>query len=458
MNRSILFLSAVILITGISSAELPELIPREVLFGNPERIQPQLSPCGEYIAYVAPVDDVMNVWVMNIDGSEPRQITFDTNRGVRMYFWAENGKHILYMQDEAGEENFHVYMLDAISGELTDITPFEGVRAFVSTTDDDFPNMVHINMNQNNPMYFDVYEADLETGELTMIEENPGNVLGYMSDEDMVIKLAYTMNPMNGDIGILIRDTPEDEWREFMSFPSTESVEPLSFSKDGSGIYIRSNLSSNTTQLLYHDFASGEETLIIQDDLADVGGVSFDPFRIVPRSVSFNYLRRRVEILDASIQADYDYLETVSEGDFFVASRDNADSTWIVGYYTVFNPVSYFVYDRTVKNAEYLFSAIPELENYELSDMEPVLIEARDGLLLPSYLTLPSGLEHRNLPMVLYVHGGPWYRDFYGYEPFVQLMANRGFAVLRVNFRASTGFGKEFMNAGNQGMGRGDAG
>lgn len=445
-----------VVIEHVESEGAADLIPRTVLFGNPERIGPQLSPDGNLIAYIAPVDSVLNLWVMNSDGTGARQLTYDTNRGVTNYFWAKNGQDILYMQDQAGEENTHVYRLDVETEEVTDLTPFEDVKAYVSDTDRDQPNTVIIEMNRNNPMFFDVYSCDLETGELTLLQENPGTlddgtmVIGYMTDQDLNIRGMATIDPADGTIRFFLRDSMDDEWEEFVSFSALDTVSPQRFSEDGSGLYYQSNLESNTTKLLYQDLETGEVTEIAHDTLADIGGVSFDPFTGEPRAVSFHYLRRNVEVLDSSIVEDYSFLGDYHEGDFGVVSSDLADSTWIVAYFTPQSPAVYYIYDRPSQNMTFLFNAIPALEDYRLAEVEPLIIPARDGWELPSYLTLPKDSIEGPLPMVLYVHGGPWARDYYGYEPFAQMLADRGFAVLQVNFRASAGFGKDHLNAGNK--------
>ena len=445
-----------ITVEHVESQNADELIPRTVLFGNPERIGPQLSPDGSEIAYIAPVDSVLNLWVMNIDGTEPRQLTYDTNRGVTNYFWAKNGTDILYMQDQAGEENTHVYRLNVETGEVTDLTPFEDVRAYVSDTDRDRPNTVIIEMNRNNPMFFDVYSCDLVSGELTLLEENPGTlengamVVGYMTDQDLSVRGMATIDPADGTISFFLRDSIGSEWEEFVSFSALDMVQPERFSEDGTGIYYQSNLESNTTKLLYQDLETGEIREIAHDPMADIGGVSFDPFTGEPRAVSFHYLRRNVEVLDPSIEEDYSFLGEYNPGDFGVVSADLADSTWIVAYFTPQSPAVYYVYDRTTQEMSFLFNAIPALDEYRLAEVEPVVINARDGWELPSYLTLPVDAGTDPLPMVLYVHGGPWARDYYGYDPFAQMLADRGFAVLQVNFRASSGFGKDHLNAGNR--------
>ncbi len=446
----------------VSSENAERLIPRDVLFGNPEKMGPQLSPDGSLIAFIAPAENVLNLWVMNRDMTEERQLTFDSNRGVTNYFWAENGEHILYMQDEAGEENTHVYRLDAATGDVVDLTPFEDVKAYVSATDKDQPNTVLIETNEQNAMFFDVYSCDLQTGELTMIADNPGTdefgnmVLGFMPDEDMNIRMYYTINPETGWITIYHRWDADSPWEELQTFSSDEEWGPRRFTDDGRGLYLTSNLQSDLTGFYYMDLETREQVHIISDSLADVGSVAFDPHTGDPRAVSFNYLRRRREILDDSIREDVEFLEEFHEGDFGTASSDNADSTWVIVYFTVDNPAVYFLYDRTDGSMTEMFTAIPALENYQLAEVQPVEIMSRDGMILPSYLTMPEAEFYGEgpYPTIMYVHGGPWARDYYGYEPFAQLFANRGFAVLQVNFRGSTGFGKAFVTAANKQWGQ----
>ncbi len=442
----------------VSSENAARLIPRQVLFGNPERVIPELSPDGTMIAYVAPADGVLNLWVAGRDMEEPRQLTFDEGRGITSYRWAEDGEHILYMQDEAGEEDYHVYLLSVETGEVSDLTPYEGVRASISDMDRDHPHTVLIEMNREDPMFFDVYSADLRTGELTLVQDNPGileggsMVLGYQPDEDMRLRLRMTIDQSSGDITVWHRWDEASDWEELRTFSSLESWYPLRFTEEGEGLYVESNLGRDLSGLYLHHLESGADSLVFADSTADLGSVDFDPFTGEPRLASVTYLRRRVEVLDQSIADDVDFLEGYREGDWGIVSEDHADSTWIVGYTTIDNPVVYYLYDRTDGSMTELFSAVPALEAYGMAPMEPVEITARDGLVLPSYLTTPDP-EHYGegpYPLVMMVHGGPWARDYYGYDPFVQQLADRGFAVLKVNFRGSAGFGKEFINAGNR--------
>jgi len=436
----------------VASPQADSLIPREVLFGNPEHILPELSPDGERITYIAPADGVLNLWIMDRDGSERRQLTFDEDRGVIRYTWAENGRQILYMQDEAGEENTHVYLLDVESGDVQDLTPYDGVKAMIDATDRDRPDRVLIQMNRENPMYFDVYSADLTTGELTMVQDNPGElengdmVLGYMADRDLVPRLCVSISPEDGTLTYRVRDSAEDDWRELMTASPLEEVSPREFSEDGDSLYVTSNTETNTTQLYRMSLEDGGKTWIAGRERSDVAGVSWNARTGRPKVVWYNYFMRSYEILDPAVEDDYQRISEFRDAPFSITSADHSDSTWIVAYTTIQNPAEYHLYDRTTGEFNFLFTAVPELEDYEMAPMDTLHIMSRDSLMLPAYLTMPLEGEEPH-PMVLLVHGGPWARDWYGYNPFVQLLADRGFAVLQVQFRGSTGFGKEFLNA-----------
>ncbi len=442
----------------VASPGAESLIPRAVLFGNPERVGPQLSPDGRTIAYIAPADAVLNLWLMDVTGGSPRQLTFDEDRGVMDFQWAENGRHILYMQDEAGEENTHVYRITVETGEVLDLTPFPGVKAYVSDSNPRFPDMVLLEMNKDNRMFFDVYRCDLNTGELEMAMDNPGTtpegemVLGYSADRNLDIRLQLTIHPETGFISVLHRWDKDSEWELLKSFSSEDQWFPERFTEDGAGLFVRSNLESDKAGLFLYDIASGTETLIVSDSSSDIGGVSFDPFTGEPRLAAFYYLRRTLHVLDPSIEPDISFLSELRDGDFATVSRDSADSTWIVAYSTIDNPAVYYVYDRRNIEARELFTAIPALDSYTLRPMEGIEITSRDGLVLPSYATTPDPERFGAgpWPTIMMVHGGPWYRDYYGFDPFSQLFADRGFAVLQVNFRGSTGFGKAFLNAANK--------
>ncbi len=446
----------------VASPGAESLIPRSVLFGNPERVAPELSPDGATIAYLAPVDGVLNLWLMDASGDNPRQLTSDEDRGITQFLWTEDGRYILYLQDEAGEENTHVYRITVETGEVLDLTPFPGVKAYVSATDRDQPGRVLIDMNKDNRMFFDVYSCDLETGELEMVMDNTGftadgdMIVGFSTDEDMNVRLQVTIDPDNGDMTVHHRWTADSPWEVLKSYPGQDQWFPDRFDKEGTALFVRSNLDRDKTALFRYDIASRTETLITGSDTSDIGSVLYDPSTGEPVMASYYYLRRSLEVLDPSIRADMDFLQGHREGDLSVISRDSSNTLWIVAYNTIDNPAVYYLYDRNSMEARELFTAIPALEDYSLRPMETAEIPARDGLILPSYVTTPDPVRYGEgpWPTIMMVHGGPWYRDYYGYDPLTQLFADRGFAVLQVNFRGSTGFGKAFCNASFKEWGR----
>jgi dipeptidyl aminopeptidase/acylaminoacyl peptidase len=437
-------------------SEPPALIPLEVLFGNPTRTQARIAPTGEHLSWLAPsADGVLNVWVQPADESgEPRQITDDTVRGIRFHGWSQDGKRVFYMQDKGGDENWHLYAVDLDSGKTRDLTPFEGVRAENLITDPEHPAEVLVGLNKRDPSVFDMYRIDLASGEVTLDTENPGDVLGWTTDADFRIRAAEAADPTNGDSIIRVRDGDDADWRELIRFPFGENGGAYGFDKSGDKLFITSSLGSDTTRLLAVSPTTGavlEE--LAADPKSDVGGVEVHPTEHRIQAVEFDYLKPEWTLLDQSLKPDFEYLRGVAEGTLSIADRTLADDRWIVAYQPDDGPTSYYLYTREPKEAKLLFVTRPELNDYQLTNMRPVEITARDGLTLPGYLSLPANIDGDRpaapLAMVLLVHGGPWARDYWGYDPQAQWLTNRGYAVLQVNFRGSTGYGKAFLNAGN---------
>ncbi|MCU0253608.1 MAG: S9 family peptidase [Acidobacteria bacterium] len=433
------------------SARLAPLIPREILFGNPVKASPKISPDGTRLAYVAPSEKgVLNVFVKTLGQDDAVQVTNDTYRGIRQYFWSEDGKRILYLQDIGGDENFHVYAVDLATKVVRDLTPFQGIRATNLASDKDHPNELLVGLNIRDRRVFDMYRVDLTTGAVVLDTENPGDVEAWLTDADFVIRGATAVNAADGSTVLRLRDGKDKPWREFITWPFLEEGGPVTFAKDGKSLVIESSLGSDTTRVLRVDAAGGKELAkIAENPKADAGGVMVHPDTYEIQAVGFNYLKNEWTVLDPAIQGDFQALGKLHGGEFTVVSRDRADKRWIVAFQGDDGPVAWYLWDRAGKKGELLFVNQPELAKYQLAKMEPVVIEARDGFDLVSYLTLPVGVEPKGLPLVLNVHGGPWARDTWGYDPEAQWLANRGYAVLQVNFRGSTGFGKKFLNAGN---------
>jgi dipeptidyl aminopeptidase/acylaminoacyl peptidase len=425
------------------------LIPRRILFGNPEKASPRLSPNGKMLAYLAPDEGVLNVWVRTLGQNDDRVITRDRLRGIRSYFWQPDSRHILYEQDVGGNEDFHLYQTNVETRETKDLTPFEGVRAQIVAVDPLRPDFMLLGLNRRNPELFDVYRLAFATGEMEMDTENPGDIAGFTADNDLQVRAAEAMLP-GGWQEIRIRSDAQSPWRAFQRWgPEDAGGGVAGFSPDNRALLLISSVDANTARLLEVDLASGESRVIAEDHQYDVGGAMEHPRTHELQAVSFVRARTEWQILDETIRPDFDALARVHDAEFHVVSRDLDDRTWIVAYTPDDVAPAYYIYRRATRTPEFLFSQYPALADYTLAKMEPIEIAARDGLVLHGYLSMPSGAT-ANAPMVLLVHGGPWVRDTWGYDPLVQLLTNRGYAGLQVNYRGSTGYGKAHLNAGDR--------
>jgi dipeptidyl aminopeptidase/acylaminoacyl peptidase len=430
--------------------EPPPLIPREVLFGNPERATPRLSPDGAYLAYLAPDErDVLQVWVRTLGEENDRAVTADKRRGIRLYYWTYNPGQLIYGQDADGDENWHLYLVDINKGSVRDLTPFEGVRAEMVALERDLPRQALVGLNLEDRTRLDVYRVDLQNGAVELDTENPGNIVGWTTDAQLQVRAASAATP-DGGFDLLVRETPDAGWKTMRHWGPDDEGSAASFSRDGSTLYVLGSHEANAQRLLALDVASGVEEVIAEDPQYDVHRLELHPVERTVQAVSFERDREEWTVLDPRVEADFAAIASVRPGDFWIASRDLADATWLVGYTTDDGPIYYHTYDRSSGQSALLFSHQPKLENLPLSARRPVSYQARDGLTIHGYLTLPVGVEPRDLPAVLMVHGGPWARDGWGFDAAAQWLANRGYAVLQPNFRGSTGYGKDFLNAGNR--------
>ena len=452
-----LFVLAALVFFSCSSAppEPPELISREIFFGNPDRSRVMLSPDGNKLSYLAPVDGVMNIWIVPTDDpSAARAVTNDRNRGIRVYFWAYTNNDILYLQDKEGDENWLLYRVDLATNETHDLTPFEEVTVRILEVSPDHPSEVLIGLNDRDKRLHDVHRLNILSGKRQLVERNPGFV-GYVTDQDYQVRLASQMTPEGG---MKFLRKKGKSWDEFFSIQSEDvlTTSPVGFDKSRAVLYMRDSRDRNTAALVGLDLESGEKQTIFEDDRADVSGWIMHPTERNIQAASSTYERRAWRTLDESIAPDLDFLRGVAEGELNVNTRTLDDKRWIVAYLRSDGPVDYYLYDREAKKATRLFSNRKELEGLPLAPMHSLTLKSRDGLDLVSYLTLPlqsdpdeDGRPSEPVPMVLVVHGGPWGRDNWGYNSYHQWLANRGYAVLSVNFRGSTGLGKDFTNAGD---------
>jgi dipeptidyl aminopeptidase/acylaminoacyl peptidase len=442
-----------------ASLDEVELIPRDALFGNPERANVQMSPDGRYLSWVAPLEGTLNVWVAPAnDPSAARAVTRDTARGIRSYFWSYLPDTLLYLRDTGGDEDFHLYAVDLRSGAARDLTPYGKTTARVVGVSRRHPGTVLVGMNDRDPQWHDLYRVDLASGERTLVEENTGQIGEYVADADYQLRFATRSRP-DGGLDLLRRTG--DGWEKYDEVPFEDGLSTgyAGLTDDGSTLYLRESRGRNTSALFAIDTATGERRLVHEDARADIGGGLADPATGEVQAVSVNYLREEWTVLDDAIRADLERIAAIGPGEASINTRTLDDRTWIVAYSAAESPVEYYRYDRDGHgNGEltHLFSGRPALAGKPLVPMWPLELESRDGKTLVSYLTLPAhadadgdGKADSPVPLVLLVHGGPWARDAYGYSGWQQWLANRGYAVLSVNYRGSTGFGKDFTNAGD---------
>jgi dipeptidyl aminopeptidase/acylaminoacyl peptidase len=434
---------------------MAELIPRRVLFGNPQRINPRISPDASTLAWIAPHEGVLNVWTApigrdGVDWAAARVVTDDSDRGIRMFAWAHDGRHLLYLQDTGGDENWRLHDVDLRTMQRRDLTPYDGVQAQIVATEKKYPTDILVAMNRDNPQLHDVYRLDLLTGELVKEVENPGFV-SWVADAELVVRCGLAPQP-DGGMVIMIRAGAGEEWRPLLTIAAEDALTtgPIANSADGGSLLAMSSVGANTGRLVRIDLSSGAEQVLAEDPEADVTDVRLDPDTREPQIVIFGKERSHYQVLDPAVDADLAAIRALHPGDPDIGDADDGDTLWLVGFTNDAGAVPFFAYDRQRREGRFLFEHQPELSRYELAPMEPVSFTARDGLTIHGYATFPPGAGREALPMVLNVHGGPWGRDAWGFDSEAQWLANRGYLCLQVNFRGSTGYGKAFVNAGDR--------
>ncbi len=460
-----------------AQAALPPLIPREILFGNPARTDPKVSPDGSQLSWLAPdKSNTLNVWTSALDGTHAHCVTNETGDPIEWYTWAGDGKHVLYLHDNAGDEIPHLFSTDLMTGNVRDLTPFRGVRAQNVLTDSRHPAAVLVAMNLRDRTKFDMYRVDLETGAITIEAQNPGDVLTWRADNNFVLRAATAFDGTTGRTIIRVRDAGDKPWRDLVVMPFERALFAgqvvngsliVGFDPDGKSLLIVSALHSDKGRLVRVDLQDGHEHGVIAEDphcdvaFVDVGrlgmepGVILHPVTGAVQAVQFNYMTPQWSFVDPKLKTDFENINREAPGFFDLVSRDNADRVWIVASRRSDAPVTYYKFDRGTKKLSRLFTENPALAKFAVAAKKPGIIKTRDGLEIVSYLTIAPGVDPRKVPLVLLIHGGPWDRDSDVYDPEVQFLANRGYAVLQANYRGSTGFGIKFFNAGNLQVGLG---
>ncbi|MDH3901896.1 MAG: S9 family peptidase [Xanthomonadales bacterium] len=436
--------------------EQPPIIERSVLFGNPLRFQGRLSPDGTKMSFRAPLDGVMNLWVGDRgDFSSVKAITKDTGRGIPSHFWALDSQHVLYTQDQGGDENWHLYSVDLASGETIDLSPYEGTQARMLAQSEEAPGVVIVGMNDRDPKWHDIYSVELATGERTLLVENNG-FASILVDNNLKVRLATRATP-SGGLQVLSRNG--EEWEELIEIASEDvlTTNILGFDEENQGIYLLDSRNRNTAALVHMKLADQALTTIAESDRTDVSSVLIDPRSHKPFAYAVDLIKPEWHAISLEYKDVIARFNSQLSGGSQVLAQSLSNQFWTV--YTDESDSSpiYKVFDASTGEFSELFVTNPILNEQPLAKMHGVVIPSRDGMDLVSYLTLPlesdadqDGRPASPVPMVMLVHGGPWARDTFGYSASVQWLANRGYAVLQVNFRSSTGFGKDFLNAGNK--------
>lgn len=430
------------------------LIPIEHFFDNPQIGGAQISPDGRWLSYVKPYKGKLNVHIRPVTGTEAdeRVMTTDTVRPVGQYFWSRDGRYILYAQDKGGNENYRIYAVDPSQPGVPvarDLTPFDNVRAQIYAVPRRTPGKILIGLNRRSASTFDAYWLDLATGKLDLVVENPGRHGGYLLDNAGQIRIAV-QSTTTGANEILVRDNDTAPWRTLASYPPTESVSPLRITPDGRQLYVESNAgTANLSRLMLIDLATGKETVVESDPMrqVDFGNAVFSDVTDSLIATTYNADTVRIYPRSAKMRKLVADVTKLHDGTPIITSSTTDESKFIVTFNSPTDPGATYLYDVRTGQSKFLFRPRPWLKPSELATVRPVSFNARDGLRLHGYLTTPRGVQAKNLPMVLLVHGGPWSRDTYGYQPEAQLFANRGYAVLQINYRGSTGYGKSFYNA-----------
>ncbi|MFN7021497.1 MAG: prolyl oligopeptidase family serine peptidase, partial [Phycisphaerales bacterium] len=445
-----------------------KLIPRADLFGNPEKAAAQVSPDGAKVSYLAPVDGVLNVWVgPTAKPADARPVTREAKRGIRYYTWAYTGGHILYRQDTNGDENWHVHCVDLATGQITDLTPMPGVSARIEALSDRFPDQAILSINDRDPSHHDLYRVNVRTGERSLLYRNEG-YSGFEIDDDFEIRYAFRTTEDGGrEEHRASRHDGAYVFEKSATIPLADAglTYGVGFDRTGKVRYMIDSRGRDKAAMFAVELESGARTLLFEDDRVDAGAPLLHPKTKAVQAVAFDYDKPRWALIDRDLEADWQFIRKKSgEGDLTIPSRSLDDRFWIVNVSPDNGSPKAYLYDRgaaaqgDAKPAEpsltLLFESMPALGRHTLAKMEPTPIKSRDGLEMMSYLTLPVGsdlngdkIPDKPLPMVLLVHGGPWARDSWGFRPQHQWLANRGYAVLSVNYRGSSGFGKGYIMA-----------
>jgi len=463
-NRKSVFWFAFLLPISLLAAASapPPRVPLKQFFDNPKYASAEISPDGKRLAFLAPADNRLNIWVCAADASleTARVVTHEKARSVFSFEWSRDGRWIIYSHDSNGDENFHLFRTDpaqpdAAAVDLTpdpptaSLAPWQPSRADIIDLPTERPGEITVAWNKRDRHYFDAYRIDIATGAATVVAANPGDVDSWHTDtHGRVLAAAALMK--NTQTQIRVRPDETAEFKLLATYNDDEQASVHAYSVDGSYLYLTSAHGADLTRLVKLDVKTGTETVIDQDPEFDVSGplISDRTHRLL--GVLYNKERLTYKAFDPQFQKDLDALAKVHDGDVNFGNSTEDENQWIVSFNSPTDPGATYLYDRATGTARFIFRPRPWLTPDVLVGMKPVTLKSRDGLTLHGYVTVSKGVEPHNLPAVLLVHGGPWLRNSWGYDAEAQFLANRGYAVMHINYRGSTGYGKKFVNAGDK--------
>ncbi|MBB4823254.1 dipeptidyl aminopeptidase/acylaminoacyl peptidase [Sporosarcina luteola] len=421
----------------------------EDFFKNPGELGYSMSPDGEYLSYMSEWENRMNVFVkkMHEDG-EPIRVTSSTDRDIMGAIWKDD--HILYLKDNGGDENFHLYSSSFNGQKERDLTPYPGVRVQLISSLQGVENEILIGMNKEDPTVDDVYRLNIKTGELHHVAKNPGNIVSWLADNDGKIRIALETDGVN--MTVLYRETEEDEFKPFVKTEDGDGIIPFTFSKDNQSIYALSNKGRDKTEIVVFDL-EGNEKVLYSNPQVDVTNAFYDKNTDTLLAGVYETDKVHYDFFDKDFEHTFNKLKNklqVSESELNINDMNEDLTKFIVAVASDKEFGTFYYYDSTTDELTKLTELASWLDRDAMADMHPISYTSRDGLTIHGYLTLPKNKKAEQLPLIVNPHGGPWYRDSWGFNPEVQLLANRGYAVLQVNFRSSTGYGKAFTDAGNK--------
>ena len=422
-------------------------IALEDFFKNPEKTSYQISPDGSYYSYLAPYESRKNIYVENIESGETKRVTSQTDRDIAGYFWANN-EQLVFMRDDGGNENWYLVATDVNTGEEKPLTKMEGVRSQIIDDLEDIPEEMIIGLNKRNPQVFDPYRLNLTTGEMTMIAENPGNITGWMTDHNGQLRVANATDGVS--TSLLYRDSEDDDFRVVLTTNFKESVSPRFFTFDNKNVYATSNIGRDKEAAIIFDIANGKELEeLYENENNDVNGISYSRKRKVITAARYTAEKQQRHFFDEEAKKTFERLQNELEGyEVAITSSTREEDKYIIRTYSDRSLGAYYLYDKTSDELRHIADVSPWINEENMATMKPIKYQSRDGLTIHGYLTLPKGMEDaKNLPVVVNIHGGPWARDNWGFNPEVQFLANRGYAVIQMNFRGSTTYGRKFWEA-----------